>query len=544
MSAPQGKSGHLDPFVRDRLPAAGLMPEFDYSTPHLKGWPDRMNAAAELVDRACANGFAQSPATIWEGTVWSFAHLKDRSERIARVLVEDWKLVPGNRVLLRGTNSPMLLACWLGVVRAGGIAVTTMPLLRAKELGFILERVGVRFVLCEAGLAEEMHGAADKAGEKVTVGLFHPVGQGNTDFERALEGKPAGCGVADTAADDPVLVAFTSGTTGNPKAAVHYHRDVIAVAECWPRDFGIRPGDVHTGSPSMAFSYGFGAFIAFPLRHGCCSVMLPKATPDAILSAIQKHRVTSLFAVPTSYNAMMDEAQRFDLSSLRFCASAGEHLREHTFRNWLDKTGHRLVNGIGSTEMLNHFIAQPVGVDKPGATGRILPGYTARIIDKEGHALPRGEKGWLAVRGPVGCRYFDDPERQKIYVKQGWNVTGDIFEEDGDGWFWYIDRGDDMIVSSGYNISGSEVEQILSEHSRIKECAVVGAPDDERGQVVKAFVVLKEGATPNEDLARDIQEFVKNAVAPYKYPRLVRFMDELPKTATGKIQRYLLKEME
>ncbi|MBF0267000.1 MAG: AMP-binding protein [Alphaproteobacteria bacterium] len=544
MPAPGGASGHLDRFVRDRLPLPGQMPDFDYSAPHLHGWPDRLNAASELVDRACSLGFADKPATIWEGTVWSFAHLKDRSERIARVLVEDWGLVPGNRVLLRGTNSPMLLASWLGVVRAGGIAVTTMPLLRAKELGFILERVNIRHALCEASLAEEMILAAEKAGEPAKVGLFHPVGTGGGDFERALEAKPNGGKVADTSADDPALIVFTSGTTGQPKAAVHYHRDVIAVAECWPRDFGIKPGDVHTGSPSMAFSYGFGAFIAFPLRHGCCSVMLPKAAPDAILNAIAKHRVTSLFAVPTSYNAMMDEAKKYDLSSLRFCASAGEHLRDHTFRNWIEATGHRLVNGIGSTEMLNHFIAQPLGVERPGATGRLLPGYTARIVDQDGNLAPLGEKGWLAVKGPVGCRYFDDPERQKVYVKQGWNVTGDIFEQDADGWFWYIDRGDDMIVSSGYNISAQEVEQILIEHARIKECAVVGAPDDERGQIVKAFVVLKDGVTPSEDLARDIQEFVKNAVAPYKYPRLVRFLDELPKTATGKIQRYLLKEME
>ncbi|TAN49147.1 MAG: 2-aminobenzoate-CoA ligase [Rhodospirillales bacterium] len=519
------------------------MPEFDYSAPHLQGWPDRMNAAAELVDRACALGMGESPATICADVVWSFTHLKERSEKVARVLAEDWGLVPGNRVLLRGTNSPMLLACWLGVVRAGGIAVTTMPLLRAKELGFILERVNIRHALCETALADEMMQAASKAGETVAVGLFGPVGQGGSDFERALDAKPAGGGVADTAADDPALIVFTSGTTGNPKAAVHYHRDVIAVSECWPRAFGIRPGDVHAGSPSMAFSYGFGAFISFPLRHGCCSVMLQKAAPDAILNVIAKHRVTSLFAVPTSYNAMMDEVAKYDLSSLRFCASAGEHLRDHTFRNWQERTGMKLVNGIGSTEMLNHFIAQPLTVDRPGATGRLLPGYKARIVDKEGNPLPSGEKGWLAVQGPVGCRYFDDPERQKIYVRQGWNVTGDIFEQDGDGWFWYIDRGDDMIVSSGYNISAQEVEQVLIEHPKIKECAVVGAPDDERGQIVKAFVVLTDEAMASEDLAHDIQDFVKHAVAPYKYPRLVRFLDELPKTATGKIQRYLLKEM-
>ncbi|MBI5120483.1 MAG: AMP-binding protein [Rhodospirillales bacterium] len=544
MSAPGGISGHRDLFVRERLPAPELMPQFDFSAPHLQGWPDRMNAAAQLVDRACELGYAGQPATIWDGVVWSFAHLRERSEKIASLLIQDWGLAPGNRVLLRGANSPMLLACWLGVVRAGCVAVTTMPLLRAKELGFILERVNIRHALCESSLADEMIGAAGKAGEKVMVGLFHPVGQGDGEFERALNAKPAGFKPADTAADDPAMIVFTSGTTGNPKAAVHYHRDIIAVAECWPREFGIRPGDVHAGSPSMAFSYGFGAFIAFPLRHGCCSVMLPKAAPDAILKAIARHKVTSLFAVPTSYNAMIDEAGKHDLSSLRFCASAGEHLRDHTFRNWQEATGHRLVNGIGSTEMLNHFIAQPLGVDRPGATGRLLPGYRARIIDKDGNPMPEGEKGWLAVQGPVGCRYFDDPERQKVYVKQGWNVTGDIFEQDAEGWFWYIDRGDDMIVSSGYNISGSEVEQILIEHAKIKECAVVGAPDDERGQVVKAFVVLKDGASPSDDLARDIQEFVKNAVAPYKYPRLVRFLDELPKTATGKIQRYLLKEME
>jgi 2-aminobenzoate-CoA ligase len=540
---PGGPSGQADQLVRRMTPPPDLLPVFDYSAPHLASIPDRMNAAAELIDRAVALGWGDRPAYIREGVVWSFARLKDRVERLQRLLVEDWKMASGARVLIRGTNSPMMVAAWLAVTRAGGIGVITMPLLRAKEIGFALERVQIGYALCEASLAEEMHLAADKAGG-VKVGLYSPNGEGSAEIDRGLEAKAAGIAPHDTSADDPATICFTSGTTGNPKAAVHYHRDVIAISECWPRDLGVRLGDVHCGSPSIAFTYGFGSFLAFPLRWGASAVLLPKATPDAILDAVQRHRVTSLMAVPTSFNTMLDIAGQFDLSSLRRVTSAGEHLRERTFDAWKTATGLPLINGIGSTEMLNHFIAQPPSVDKPGATGRALPGYRAAVLDAQGNELGAGERGWIGVIGPTGCRYLDDVERQKGYIRKGWNVTGDIFERDQDGYFWFIDRGDDMIVSSGYNISGQEVERVILDHPKVRECAVAGVPDDERGVIVKAFVVLKDARDESEDTAKDIQDFVKNAIAPYKYPRRIKFVPDLPKTPTGKIQRFKLKEME
>jgi 2-aminobenzoate-CoA ligase len=539
---PGGTSGHADQMVRNLLPSNDLLPLFDYSAPHLTAIPDRLNAAAALIDRAVALGWGDRPSYFIDGKAWSFSALKDRVERLQRLLVEDWKLAPGGRVLLRGSNSPMLVACWLAVARAGGVAVTTMPLLRAKELGFALSRLDIKLALCEDALAEEMNLAAAKAGG-VRFGLFSPGCLGTAEIDRAIEAKPAGIVPHNTAADDPVAICFTSGTTGNPKAAAHYHRDVVAIAECWPKDLGVRLGDIYCGSPSIAFAYGFAAFLAFPLRWGASVVMLPKATPDAILDAVQRHRATGLMAVPTSYNAMLEMAGKFDLSSLRFSTSAGEHLRERTFNAWKERTGLSMINGIGSTEFLSHFIAQPPSVDKPGATGRAVPGYTAVIQDKDGNELGAGERGWLAVVGPTGCRYFDDVQRQMGYVKNGWNVTGDIFERDPDGFFWFIDRGDDLIVSAGYNISGQEVERAILDHPKVQECAVTSAPDAERGAIVKAFIVLKDGRDESEDTAKEIQEFVKNAIAPYKYPRAVSFVPELPKTPTGKIQRFKLKEM-
>lgn len=540
-------SGHLDQFVRNLLPPTETWPVFDYSGPPFNRIPDYMNAAEALIDTAVASGYGDKPVYYYEGETWSFRHLLDRAERIARVLVEDYGLIPGNRVLLRSGNSPMLVACWLAVLKAGGICVTTMPLLRSEELEFIMNRVEVRFALCEESMAEELDTASLSAGSLERIGYFSPLGSAmsaKANLDHAEEDKPAGFLNIRTSADDVAIITFTSGTTGKPKAAAHFHRDIIAVSETFPRVYTVEPDEVISGAPSMAFTYGMAAFIIFPLRYRVPAVLTDRPTPDSILHAVERHRVTSLYCVPTSYHQMLEEVGKYDLKSLRKCASAGENLQTKLFEHWVEKTGLRLVNGIGATEMLSHFVCESLEVDRIGSTGKAIPGYDVQLIDKEGRILPPDSRGRIAVRGPTGCRYLDDVERQKVFVQNGWNVTGDVFVRDRDGYFWYVDREDDIIVSSGYNISPQEVERALLEHPLVDECAVVGIKDDIRGNLVRACIVLSapDKATPH--MARELQEFVKHRIAPYKYPRDIRFYDSLPRTRTGKIQRKYLRSQD
>lgn len=536
-------TGHVDCFAQRLLPPRDLWPEFDYSAPHLSHFPDAINAAS-LIDRAIEQGLGDLPVYYYGDDVWTFRHLKDRAERIARLLVEDFKLVPGNRVLLRAANNPMLAACWLGVLKAGGICVTTMPLLRAKELAFILDRVQVRFALCGEDLVDELE-AALPGSPVERWAAFSPLGEGGgkrADFDRLVDAKPAGFGMVRTAADDIALICFTSGTTGNPKAAAHFHRDILAIAECYPQVFTVTRDDVICGTPSIAFSFGLGGFIAFPLRHGARVAFVPKPSPEALLKTIETRRVTSLYAVPTAYNALLDLADKYDISSLKKCSSAGEALQMSLFRRFRERTGIALVNGIGSTEMLNHFLSDTLDVERPGSTGRAVPGYTVRLLGDDGEILPPGTRGRLAVKGPTGCKYLDDEDRQAVYVQNGWNVTGDLFEQDELGCFWFVDRADDLIISAGYNISPQEIEQAVMQHPGIKECAVVGEPDEERGKLVCACVVLNDPAAAGDAFVAELQDFVKARVAPYKYPRRVRFFDALPRTETGKIQRFRLRQ--
>jgi 2-aminobenzoate-CoA ligase len=546
-------SGHDDGSVRELLPPRELWPVFDYSAPHLAGFPDQLNAAEQLIDRAVALGFGDKTAIHHEGVSWTYRHLLDRARRIARVLSEDLGLVPGNRVLLRGANSPMLAASWLGVLKAGGICVTTMPLLRAQELRFILDRVQVRIALCEAEFAEELEAARPHATALEHAAYFTPAGDGvsrgsvrqDADLDRRIEGKPGDFSNVATAASDIALICFTSGTTGNPKAAAHAHRDVIAISECYPRVYTVDSRDVVCGSPSVAFSFGLGGLLVSPLRHGATIVFTPRPAPDQILRAVERHGVTSLYAVPTSYRGILDELDRpgYDIRSLRKCSSAGEDLQLPLFEQWHQRTAIRMVNGIGATEMLNHFLSDTLSVERPGSTGKPVPGYTVRLTDDEGREVPRGSMGKLSVRGPTGCLYLDDVERQSQFVQGGWNVTGDLFEEDDEGYFWFVDRADDLIVSSGYNISPREVERAILDHPAVKECAAVGVPDDKRGKVVRACVVLHDWALGGEQTASELQAFVKSRIAPYKYPRRIDFLESLPRTGTGKIQRYLLRSV-
>lgn len=545
MRVPGGApSAHVDQFARSLLPPKEAWPILDYSGEPFSRYPDRINAAAALLDSAIAEGYGDKPAFHYDGNTWTYRHLSDRVGRIARLLVEDYGLVPGNRVLLRSGNTPMLVACWLAVLRAGGICVTTMPLLRAGELAFILDRVAVSIALCEDSLAGELEAARKSAAALEHVGYFTPAGRGNShgaDIDQALETKSASFNSVETAADDIALITFTSGTTGAPKAAAHFHRDILAICEGYPRAYTVDVGDIICGSPSMAFTYGLAAFLIYPLRYRATVVLVPRPTPDYILHAIERYKVNSLYCVPTSYYQMLGELDRCDVSSLRKCASAGENLQTQLWARWHERTGIRLVNGLGATEMLTHFLSESMDVDRVGSTGQVVPYYTVRLIDGEGQVLPLDSRGRLAVRGPTGCRYLDDLDRQHAFVINGWNVTGDVCVQDRDGYFWFVDRADDMIVSSGYNISPQEVEHALLEHPLVSECAVVAVKDSARGNLVRACVVLTNPDRATASTARELQEFVKNRIAPYKYPRDVRFYKDLPRTHTGKIQRNALR---
>lgn len=529
-------SAHVDTFARDHLPAAADLPELLFELPELQ-FPPRLNAATELLAKRVAAGDGDRPCVIGESGRWTYAELLARANRIARVLVEDLGLVPGNRVLLRGANSPALAACWFGVAKAGGIAVGTMPLLRARELRTIIDKAQVTHALCDSRLLDELDAAAPDCPT-----LKHRLSFHEGELEARAAAKPAHFDDVDTAADDVALIAFTSGTTGVPKGTMHFHRDLMAACACWPPHV-LRPtrDDVFIGSPPLAFTFGLGGLLLFPLAAGASTVLIEKATPDALLPAIARHRATVCVTAPTSYRAMAPQASAHDLRSLRKCVSAGEALPAATRQLWKDATGIEIIDGIGSTELLHIFISADEAHARGGATGVPVPGYRAAILDDEGGELPPGRVGRLAVKGPTGCKYLAD-ERQRQYVQHGWNLTGDAYLVDADGQYVFQARTDDMIISGGYNIAGPEVEGALLAHPAVAECGVVGVPDAERGQIVKAFVVLRPGHEGDEAMARELQDFVKRTIAPYKYPRAVAFRDSLPRTETGKLQRFRLRE--
>jgi 2-aminobenzoate-CoA ligase len=534
-------SGHLDTFARDNLPPAADWPAFAFTLPELN-YPDRFNCAVELLDRWIERGHGDRPCIIAPQETWSYAALAERVNRIANVLVHDLGHVPGNRVLLRGSNSPMMVAACLAVIKAGGVVVATMPLLRAREIAYPLEKAAIRLALCDHRLAEEMEKARQAAACLDRIVYW---GSGTGDALEALMQKPGyetfAC--CDTASDDVCLIGFTSGTTGEPKGTMHFHRDMLATCDSYGRHvLRAEASDRFIGSPPLAFTFGLGGLVLFPLRVGAATILLEKAPPDELLAAVATHRATICFTAPTAYRAMLGKLAGQDISSLRKCVSAGEALPQATFEAWRDATGISIMDGIGATEMLHIFIGSPEDAIRPGATGRPVPGYEARILDDEGHEVPPGTIGRLAVRGPTGCRYLADA-RQKKYVQGGWNVTGDTYVMDADGYFWYQARSDDMIISAGYNIAGPEVEAALLAHPGVAECGVVGVADEERGQIVMAFVVPAAGSGADTVLARALQEHVKATIAPYKYPRAIEFVTELPKTQTGKLQRFELRRL-
>jgi 2-aminobenzoate-CoA ligase len=522
------RSAHVDHFIRDGLPPESAQPDFLFTLAELQ-YPERLNAAVELIDR-------QDPdvlAVVNDAGQWTYGEMADLSDRIARRLVEQEGLAPGNRVFLRGPNNAMLFASWLGVLKAGGVVVATMPMLRPGEIATILERARVTHAIVDARFREDF----DSAGGVGSV-LDYDGDKGFDWIDSIAQGFEA----VDTHRDDVALVAFTSGTTGNPKGCVHYHRDILAPADSFARHIlKSRPGDRWACSAPIAFTFGLGMLLIFPWRFGGTAVTIETPGPKPLLDAIARHRVTTLATAPTAYKAMIPLLAQHDISSLQTCVSAGEHLPAATWLAWHEETGLKIVDGIGATEMMHIFIAASGGDIRPGATGKAVPGYVATVLDEADRPLDSGT-GRLAVKGPTGCRYFDDP-RQANYVVDGWNVTGDTYRKDGDGYFWYLARSDDMIISSGYNIAAPEVENALLSHPAVQECAVIGAPCPERGQKVKAFVVLAPGYPADGERIAALQEHVKAEIAPYKYPRELVFVDALPKTATGKLQRFALRDL-
>lgn len=529
-------TAYQDSFAKDRLPPPGQWPELI----HLEelGYPETLNCAGPLLDDAVSEGHGgRTVITTPEGS-WTYAELQADANRIARVLTEDLGLISGNRVLLRGPNNYMMVACWFGVVKAGGIAVATMPLLRAPELKTILNKAEIRFALCDHRLLDELNQARPDSM------LEHVLAFGNSDLEGQMVSKPAEFPTFPARQNDVCLIAFTSGTTGLPKAAAHFHRDMLTICKTYSAEC-LQPvsEDRFIGSPPLAFTFGLGGLVLFPMHARASTILLEQAGPDQLLEAIRRYEATAVFTSPTAYRFMLNHLDQSPLPSLRVGVSAGETLPQPTFDAWKEKTGMELLDGIGSTEMLHIFISSRPDRLRPGATGTPVPGYEAQVVDEEMNPVPPGKTGILAVRGPTGCTYLDD-ERQQKYVREGWNLTGDAYQVDEEGFFWFQARTDDMIISSGYNIAGPEVEAALMAHPSVAECAVIGVADEQRGQLVKAFVVLREEQEASAEKGSELQEFVKNTIAPYKYPRRIEFVSTLPKTETGKVQRFRLRQQE
>jgi 2-aminobenzoate-CoA ligase len=533
-------SGHLDTFARDSLPPREQWPDFLFDLPERRN-PDRMNCVVELLDRWVDSGHGDRPCLIDAAQSLSYAELSERVNRIAGVLTRELGLVPGNRVLLRGPNSPTMVAAYLGVIKAGGIAVATMPLLRAKEIAYPVTKARIDLALCDHRLAQEMEKARTLAPRLRRVVYWG--NEGGDSLEAMMARSETTFTACDTASDDVCLIAFTSGTTGEPKGTMHFHRDMLATCDTYGRFvLEAKPSDRFIGSPPLAFTFALGGLVLFPLRIGAATILLEKTTPDDLLAAIGRFEASVCFTAPTAYRAMLSKLGESNIRSLRKCVSAGEALPKATFDAWLAATGIKILDGIGATEMLHIFIGSPESEIRPGATGRPVPGYQARVVDELGAPVAPNTMGRLAVRGPTGCRYLAD-KRQQQYVQNGWNITGDTYRMDADGYFWYQARSDDMIVSAGYNIAGPEVEAALLEHPAVAECGVVGAPHEERGQIVKAYVVLRPGYTGDHALTKTLQDYVKATIAPYKYPRAIEYVATLPRTQTGKLQRFELRRM-
>lgn len=525
---------YKDNFTYNYLPNKELQPEYLLELPQFQQ-PGMLNCVERLLDSHIENGNGDVVCIRTFEETWTYNDLYEKANQIAHVLIDDLGLVSGNRVLLRSANNPMMVACWFAIIKAGGIVVATMPLLRAKELTTIIYCAEISIALCDADLKEEMELVNSKHLKNISY-------YRNSDLEVKMASKPTTFENYKSKSNDVTLIGFTSGTTGIPKMTAHFHSDILNICEAFP-NYSLQPTakDIFIGSPPLAFTFGLGGLVLFPMYCGASSFLLEKPTPDLLLKAIQDYKITICLTAPTAWRVLTTKLNECDVSSLRKCVSAGETLPLVVWEDWYNATGLKIIDGIGATELLHIFISSNEENMKPGATGLPISGYQAKIVDDNGNDVPFGEPGKLAVRGITGCKYLNREEKQKEYVQNGWNITGDIFKQDEDGYFWFVARGDDMIISSGYNIAAIEVESVLLTHEDILECAVVGLPDENRGMLVCANIVLKDKSKASEDYAKSIQNWFKETAAPYKYPRIINFMECLPKTETGKIQRYKLK---
>jgi 2-aminobenzoate-CoA ligase len=537
-----GPSCHVDTFTRDNLPPEEQWPDLLLGS---FNYPDRINAAVELTDRMVERGFGDHTALIGNGRIRTYKELCDWSNRLAHALTEHYGVKPGNRVLVRSANNPAMVAAWLAATKAGAVVVNTMSMLRAGELTKIVDKAEIALALCDTRLKDEVVACAKTSTFLKTVVGFDGTANHDAELDRVALSKPVMFKAAETGRDDVALLGFTSGTTGEPKATMHFHRDLLIIADGYGKEvLGVRPDDVFVGSPPLAFTFGLGGLAIFPLRFGAAAALLEQAGPANLIEIIQQYRATVCFTAPTAYRAMLKAmTEGADLSSLRAAVSAGETLPAPVYEEWLRRTGKPMLDGIGATEMLHIFISNRFDDHAPACTGKPVAGYEAKIIDDGGKECAPGQVGKLAVRGPTGCRYMAD-QRQKTYVKDGWNITGDSFWRDAEGGFHFAARSDDMIISAGYNIAGPEVEAALLSHAAVQECAVVGAPDEERGMIVEAHVVLMQGVSGDAVLVKALQDHVKAEIAPYKYPRRIVFTQSLPKTQTGKIQRFRLRQTQ
>jgi len=543
ISASLGPSGHVDDFTRRNLPPSELWPELLLDRAEFQ-YPEYLNAAVELTDRNVEKGFGDHIALIGNGRQRTYKELADWSNRLAHALVENYGVKPGDRVLIRSGNNPALVAAWLAATKAGAVVVNTMPLLRAGELSKIIDKAEIALALTDSRIADELVACAKTSRFLKQVVNFDGTSNHDAELDRVALSKPVRFEAVKTGRDDVALLGFTSGTTGEPKATMHFHRDLLMIADGYAKEvLGVTPDDVFVGSPPLAFTFGLGGLAIFPLRFAATATLLENAAPPEMIRIIETYKATICFTSPTAYRAMMAAMdQGADLSSLRLAVSAGETLPAPVFESWTKKTGKTILDGIGSTEMLHIFISNRVGAAAAGTTGTPVAGYEAKIVDENMNELPAGAIGKLAVRGPTGCRYLADV-RQTNYVRDGWNLTGDSFTRDEEGRFSFVARSDDMIISSGYNIAGPEVEAALLSHPSVAECGVVGAPDEARGMIVKAYVVLASSATACEELTSELQDHVKQAIAPYKYPRAIEYVAQLPKTETGKLKRFALRQI-
>jgi 2-aminobenzoate-CoA ligase len=524
-----------DNFAHNNLPSQDLQPDYIFTDLPQFQHPDMLNCVDKLLDNHIKEGRGNNICIRTFDATWTYQDLFEKANQIAHVLIEDLGLKSGNRVLIRSANNPMMVACWFAILKAGGIVVATMPLLRSKELTTIIDCAEISHCFCDVSLEEEIH--LVKSTFLKEICLF-----GNSQLEELMQSKPKTFTNYHSKADSLALIGFTSGTTGLPKMTSHYHKDILNICECFPQySLQPTPKDIFTGSPPLGFTFGLGGLVLFPMYFGASTFLIEKPSPDHLLQAIQDHKITICFTAPTAWRVITTKVKEYDISSLRKCVSAGETLPLKVWQDWYDATGLKIIDGIGSTEILHIFISSNEENMKPGATGLAITGYEAKIVDQDGNELPTNEPGRLAVKGITGCKYLNREDKQLEYVEKGWNITGDIFRQDEEGYLWFVARGDDMIISSGYNIAAIEVESVLLTHDDILECAVVGLPDEERGMLVCAHIVLKDISKATDAMKNRIQHWFKEVAAPYKYPRVIYFTEELPKTETGKIQRFKLK---